>query len=1248
MANKQYEMLFTLGAQLNSKFQGSFESAQKILSATQKEIEALNKSQSNISAYQKQQKSLEQSQAKLQMYRDQLAVTRQSLETLRNTENASAVDIATLSKQEIELKNRINSTETAIHDKTERLKQMQSALEKSGIDANNLSGESARLSNALAELSENEERAAEEASKLGSSGAEAFDAVGSALVASGIAAGLHELAEAYKDCVELSAEFGSTMSTVEALSGATAQEMNALSQQAKDLGATTAFTANQSAEAMTYMGMAGWNAQEMMSGMGGVISLAAASGEDLAMVSDIVTDNLTAFGLKASDTAHFADVLAQTASKSNTSVSIMGETFKSSASIAGALGYSVEDVAAAVGLMANSGVKGSIAGTALKNTFNGLLEGATLTSKAFGEYEFSAVNADGTMKGFAETIEELRVRFDQMTESERVSNAMAIAGQRGYNGLLAILNSTNEDYQSLTNSINNCAGAAQRMAEIKLDNLKGDITLLQSATDGLKASVGGLFEDELRSGTQIVTNIVSKINEFVEQNPAVVKALMAVTAEVGLIVGAYTAYTAIKKAAMALDAAGIGIKASENGLLMLLNVQLGANARAQTAAALAQMKLNAAMLANPAVIVTASVVALTAAITLLKEAFKQTALEEETLTTATITQQQEVESLSAEYEKACEAFGEADTRTKALKYDLDEATAAVESQSFSVSELYSRIDSLHNSTETLISNYTEATTKIDTERESAQILVAKLREIGSSSDTAAKKQALMAPIVEHLNELYPSLGLNVDNVTTKLDSLSGAIDRVAFAEGLQAKYNSAHENYAGLLDQQAQFQSALEEAETTTQRARQKYLIATDEYKTAIATGAAVGLVGFVTAGLAGKDAVDAADETLTNAQEKESTARADLKAIEEQIAECEAVFEKYGETVNGTSEEMASSQFAVSYAIEDTKKKTESLLQAYNDAYQAAYDSVTGQYNLWTEAEQSIPTSIDKINSSLSSQQSYWDSYNTNLEKLLGKTKDVDGLRDVLASFADGSTESVNAIAGMANASDDQLKKMVENYQKAQEEEQKVAETLAEVKVDFEDELDEITNAMTDAVGKMNMDDEARSAAQNTINAYVNALSAGAGSAYAAADIVANATAAALAGLPMQSAPAYSGSSTVGPRIMQSTPTYSGSTVGPRMPSLNAPFNAYASGTESAEAGWAIVGENGPEAVFMRGGETVYNSSETREMLGGTQITIAPTITLNGGGTEEQLQGVSERLIDMIKDALEEAGIDKRRSVYA
>ena len=223
----------------------------------------------------------------------------------------------------------------------------------------------------------------------------------------------------------------------------------------------------------------------------------------------------------------------------------MGETFKMSASVAGALGYSIEDVAVAMGLMANSGVKGSIAGTALRNTFNGLLEGVTLTGAAFGEYEYSAIKADGTMKGFGSTIDELRGYFEQMTEAERVANAQAIAGQRGYNGLLAILNATDADYASLTNSINNCTGAAQRMANVKLDNMNGQLTLMKSAWDALKTTIGEQFIPEMRGLYEIGTDVFGVVDDFVKENPALVRAVLTFT---GVMGGAALAITGVNAA----------------------------------------------------------------------------------------------------------------------------------------------------------------------------------------------------------------------------------------------------------------------------------------------------------------------------------------------------------------------------------------------------------------------------------------------------------------------------------------------------------------------------------------------------------------------------------------------------------------------------------------------------------------------------------------------------------------------------
>ena len=1205
MASKQYEMLFKLGARLGENFKGTFNSAQKILDKTQKEIQTLNKQQSDISAYQKQQAGIERSTKQLNTYEKQLEITQSGLAKLKNSTEDTTVQEAQLAAREVELKNRIEKTEQAIADKNQRLQQMGQKLSEAGIDINQLTSESNRLKTQVEELTKQEERAAEEAARYGDAGATAFESVGAAMVAAGIGTALKKIADAYQECIDVSMEFGSTMSTVEALSGANAVQMQELTAKAKELGAQTSFTANQSAEAMTYMGMAGWDANEMLSGMNGMINLAAASGEDLALVSDIVTDNLTAFGLTAKDTAHFADVLAAAATNSNTNVATMGETFSGAGAIAGALGYSIEDMAVGVGLMANAGVKGSVAGTALKNTFNGLLNGAALTADAFGEIEYSAVNADGTIDEFSDAIIELRGYFEQMTEAERVQNAMAIAGQRGYNGLLAMINASDEDFQSLTEKINNCSGAAQKMADTKLDNLQGDVTLLDSATDGLKMTVGSLYEDELRRLTQTGTQIMTGINEFCEENPAVVKSIMAIGAEIGVVVAGYTAFTAVKKISNALSAAGIGIKASENGLLMLLNINLSKNVAAQFAAAGAQMKLNAAMLANPAGIIGYS------------EATKAARLETLTLTTASQEQQDRVEQLNSDYQTACETFDENSDQVRALKYDLDEATAAIEQQSFSVSELYSEIDSLHDSTSDLLSSYHEGTDSIADQQEQAQILAAKLKDIASSSETAAHKEALMQPILEKLNELYPSLDINVENVTSKLDGLSAAIDRAAGSDSIQAKYKAAQDNIAELTIKQQQLQEQAEKAEIAYNQAyfREKSFVEnTLDYS----------FLG----NIFGKSDYT---QDLDKAAEERSKVLSDLAEVNAAIAECESVGIEYSDVISGASEQMVSAYDAVSIAVNDVTDQTTELLQAYNDAYQAAYDSVNGQYNLWTNAEETLPTSIATINDALSSQTEYWDNYNYNLESLSKRTGDIEGLGDVIASFADGSSDSVNVIAGMADATDEELKTMVTNFEEQKKAQEEVSKSLADYKVDIDDTMDGIVDDMEKAVEDMKLSDQAEEAAKATIQAYADAILAGKGSVTTAADIVAAAAAQALAG------------------ASASDKAYEGSVRG-----FHDIENAYASGTDYAENGIALVGEEGPELVAMRGGERVVDADNTRALLSGgsgAQITIAPQFVMNGevsDMTEEKLQEMSERLVDMVRDALEEAGIDRQRSVYA
>lgn len=316
--------------------------------------------------------------------------------------------------------------------------------------------------------------------------------------------------------VKTATDFEAGMSEVKAISGATGSEFDALREKAIEMGAKTKFSASDSADAFKYMAMAGWDASAMMDGIAGVMDLAAASGEDLATTSDIVTDALTAFGLQASDSAHFADVLAQASSKSNTNVGLMGETFKYVAPVAGALGYSIEDTAVAIGLMANSGIKGSQAGTALRSTITRLAKPVGEAKDAVEELGISITNADGTMKPLSQTMVELREKFAGLTEEQKAQYAAMLAGQEGMSGLLAIVNASDEDFQKLTDEINNANGAAEDMASVMMDNTAGAVEQLKGALESAGILIGEKLTPYIRKLAEWITGLVEKFNSLSE------------------------------------------------------------------------------------------------------------------------------------------------------------------------------------------------------------------------------------------------------------------------------------------------------------------------------------------------------------------------------------------------------------------------------------------------------------------------------------------------------------------------------------------------------------------------------------------------------------------------------------------------------------------------------------------------------------------------------------------------------------
>lgn len=330
------------------------------------------------------------------------------------------------------------------------------------------------------------------------------------MAGAGIGYGIYDTIKTYMD-------FEAQMKKVQAISGASGSEFEALTAKAKEMGATTQFSATEAGQALEYMAMAGWKTDDMLSGISGIMDLAAASGEDLGKVSDIVTDALTAFGLKASDSAHFADVLAAASSNSNTNVGMMGETFKYVAPIAGALGYSAEDTAVAIGLMANAGIKGSDAGTALRATMTRLVDPPKDAAQALEALGISVRNSDGTMKPFMQTMKELRSKFSGLSQAEKAQMASSIAGQEAMSGFLAIVNASDSDFDKLTDSIYNADGAAAKMAATMNDNLKGDLKALSSVWESFQLEImSGKGGDGIRSFVQGVKTDLEKFTGYIK------------------------------------------------------------------------------------------------------------------------------------------------------------------------------------------------------------------------------------------------------------------------------------------------------------------------------------------------------------------------------------------------------------------------------------------------------------------------------------------------------------------------------------------------------------------------------------------------------------------------------------------------------------------------------------------------------------------------------------------------------------
>ncbi|MCM1217499.1 MAG: phage tail tape measure protein [Lachnospiraceae bacterium] len=520
-SRKQYELLFQLKATYGNNFVQTFSSAAKTMKDMQGSISKINSLQKDISGYKKQQEALDKNNTKMQQLQEEY-------DRLQKEMSETAEPSEKLRKALERNERQMMKTIQAIDSEAQSLAELQERLRAAGVNTDNLDASTERLQRQYERLQQSQERIGDLSNRIERNNQAISQTKGQLMGVIGAATALG--AAFYAGPITKAAEFEQQMSKVKAISGATAEELAELSSKAKQMGATTEFTAAQAGEAMEYMAMAGWKNADMLNGIEGIMYLASASGEDLASTSDIVTDALTAFGLSASDAGHFSDVLAQASSNANTNVGMMGSTFQKVAPVAGALGYSVEDMSLGIGLMANASIKAEVAGTSLKTALANMASPTDKQAAAMQKYGISLTRADGTMKSFGEVVENLRGSLGDLNETEQVAAATTIFGKESFAGMLAIVNATEEDFNKLHDAVYNCDGAAKQMSETMLDNFNGQMTLARSALDALQVSLGEALLPTFTAAVKKITEVVSKVAEFAEKNPELVRTIAKVTA----------------------------------------------------------------------------------------------------------------------------------------------------------------------------------------------------------------------------------------------------------------------------------------------------------------------------------------------------------------------------------------------------------------------------------------------------------------------------------------------------------------------------------------------------------------------------------------------------------------------------------------------------------------------------------------------------------------------------------------------
>ena len=1000
-------------------------------------------------------------------------------------------------------------------DAADRIDRLNGEVDDAGDHLDDLRDHLDEAGDDLDDFGDDADDAGNDSERFGERASNALQTVSNILASAGIIKGVQELAGAFFEASDAAAAFETATMKVSTIADTNAVSLDTLANGVMDMSLDTGQAVGDLSEALYSALSASVDTTNSVQFTATATKLATGGFTSSATSVDVLTTALNAYGLEADKAGSISDMLITTQNLGKTTVDELAASVGKVIPLASAYGVEMDNLSAAYAELTKGGIATAEAGTYLKGMLRELGDSGSTVSKTLIEetgYSFAQLMQQGYSLG-----DVLDVLGETVGGDAGAFNELWSSAEAGL-GALSLYNAGATQFNTTLDAMQNSLGATEAAYATMTNTTTHSKEEMQNAAANLQIVIGQNLNPAIERLYGIGTSALTVATRFAQDHPIVVKALAAVAVGVGAVAVGIAGFTFVTQVAIpAIASFGVA-----------LNAALG-----------------------PIGWVALGITGIVAAGTALIAMFQEEETEYDTWTASTKKQYDALQDLNGEYERAVETYGATSEEASRLRYQIDDLNAEFEASKMTVEEFTAKCDALASSHEELAQSYAESTASIDAEEVGTLALIQKLNDLASSSEQTAATQMQMQSIVDDLSQSFPDLGLSIENVTQNTDAMVAALKKAAEEQANQERYQENYDTYVSLLKEQAQIEEQIAVAEENIRLEQERLdgMSGWDQFWT-------------------GTDDLEAYQAALEELQ----AAQADNLAMQ---GECEQAMQDYADAAAEAADASISYEDAVSNAITAVSDDLNELAEKYQEAYGAALESVQGQYALWDEAEKVTATSASSINSALESQVSYWEKYNANLAGLTERSADIEGLSDMIASFADGSTDSVNAVAGMASATDEELAAMVANWQSLQDVQGTTADSLAQLETDFNDSLASIEERMNEAVGNMNMDTEAASAAKATIDAYIASIRAGTAEAGNAAEAVAAATAKALSG---------NGSGVTG----------------------------YATGTTYAEPGVHIVGEEGPEAILFRGGETVLDADDTRQYLAGQRPlqTSVPDVT--------------------------------------